>query len=267
MHPETSLSVGRLTSAQAATAYFSDQFLCLSLITLLAAFFFLFAMPKFEATLHHTASGSPIGHLANSPAVDGVHPLIRLAQADAEADAQADVTEEPAGEANLSDSDLVNRWQPYIAEASQRFGIPQNWIRAVIRIESGGRTVLLGQPITSEAGAMGVMQLMRRTYEEMSERHDLGPNPYNVRDNILAGTAYLRDLYKKYGFPRLFAAYNAGPGRLEDHLFHGASLPAETRAYLIGVVKQISKTCVLERRAPGRARRVIVSDCRTPQRA
>jgi hypothetical protein len=36
------------------------------------------------------------------------------------------------------------------------------------------------------------MQLMRGTYNEMREQEDLGPNPYNVRDNILAGTAYLR---------------------------------------------------------------------------
>ena len=48
----------------------------------------------------------------------------------------------------------------------------------------------------------------------MSEQHDLGPDPYNVRDNILAGTAYLRELYTRFGYPRLFAAYNAGPDNL-----------------------------------------------------
>jgi soluble lytic murein transglycosylase-like protein len=87
------------------------------------------------------------------------------------------------------------------------------------------------------------MQLMHDTYNEMREEHDLGPNPYNVRDNILAGTAYLRVLYQHYGYPFLFAAYNAGPGRLEAHLRRGHALPAETRAYVKGAVRVIAETC------------------------
>jgi hypothetical protein len=79
---------------------------------------------------------------------------------------------------------------------------------------------------------MGVMQLMRDTYKEVSERNGLGSDPHNVHDNILAGTAYLHDLYSKYGYPMLFAAYNAGPGVLEAHLFHHKRLPAETQNYV-----------------------------------
>lgn len=135
-------------------------------------------------------------------------------------------------EAGMSPKALMDRWQPFIQEASKRFAVPENWIRAVIRVESGGRTVLFGKPITSGAGAMGLMQLMRETYDEMRTRNGLGTDPYNAHDNILAGTAYLRELYTKYGYPHLFAAYNAGPGRLEDHLHKGHALPAETRAYV-----------------------------------
>jgi soluble lytic murein transglycosylase-like protein len=135
-------------------------------------------------------------------------------------------------EGGMSPKALMDRWQPFISEASKRFAVPENWIRAVIRVESGGRTVLFGKPITSDAGAMGLMQLMRDTYNEMRTRNGLGADPYNARDNILAGTAYLRELYTKYGYPHLFAAYNAGPGRLEDHLHKGHALPAETRAYV-----------------------------------
>ena len=127
---------------------------------------------------------------------------------------------------------LMDRWQPLISEASKRFAVPENWIRAVMRIESGGRTSLFGRPITSGAGAMGLMQLMGYTYNEMRARNGLGADPYNARDNIMAGTAYLRELYMKYGYPRLFAAYNAGPGRLEEHLHSGQALPAETRTYV-----------------------------------
>ena len=50
--------------------------------------------------------------------------------------------------------------QPFIDEASDRFGIPEAWIRAVIRAESGGRTTVNSQPITSRAGAMGPMQVI-----------------------------------------------------------------------------------------------------------
>jgi soluble lytic murein transglycosylase-like protein len=126
----------------------------------------------------------------------------------------------------------LDRWQPLISEASKRFAVPEDWIRTVIRVESGGRTILFGRPITSGAGAMGLMQLMGDTYNEMRTRNDLGADPYNARDNIMAGTAYLRELYMKYGYPRLFAAYNAGPGRLEEHLQSGHALPAETRTYV-----------------------------------
>lgn len=135
-------------------------------------------------------------------------------------------------ESHVPPAELINRWNPYIKEASQRYSIPEKWIRTIISIESGGRTMLFGRPITSGAGAMGVMQLEPDTYKEVSARNGLGTNPYDVRDNILAGTAYLRELYNKYGYPRLFEAYNAGPGILEQHIARGIRLPAETVNYV-----------------------------------
>lgn len=126
----------------------------------------------------------------------------------------------------------LDRWEPFIAEASARFAVPKTWIRAVIAAESAGRIMLDGRPITSSAGAMGLMQVMPGTYEEMRRRHGLGGDPHDPRDNILAGTAYLCTLYERFGFPGLFAAYNAGPGRYQEHLTDGRPLPRETRAYL-----------------------------------
>jgi len=126
----------------------------------------------------------------------------------------------------------LDRWQPFIAEASTRFAVPEPWIRAVIEVESAGQTMLDGRPITSSAGAMGLMQVMPDTYEEMRRRHGLGHDPHNPRDNILAGTAYLRALYERFGFPDLLAAYNAGPGRYQEYLTERRPLPRETRAYL-----------------------------------
>ena len=114
----------------------------------------------------------------------------------------------------------------FIAEAAQRFGVPEAWIRAVMRVESAGDVRAI-----SSAGAMGLMQIMPATWAELRVRHRLGSNPYDPRDNILAGAAYLRDMHDRYGSPGFLAAYNAGPGRYEEYLA-GRPLPAETRAYV-----------------------------------
>lgn len=135
---------------------------------------------------------------------------------------------EPAG-------DAVSRWQAEIAEASTRFALPAAWIEHVMRAESGGQTIWKGLPITSRAGAMGLMQLMPRTWAGMRAAFGLGRNPHDPRDNILAGTAYLRAMYERFGYPGLFAAYNAGPARYQAHLASGRPLPAETRDYLVKV--------------------------------
>lgn len=136
----------------------------------------------------------------------------------------------------------LDRWQPFIAEAATRFDIPEAWIRDVMQAESGGRTRLDGRPITSRAGAMGLMQVMPDTFEAMRAQHGLGDDPHDPRDNILAGAAYLRAMYERFGFPDLFAAYNAGPGRYAEHLRAGRPLPAETRAYLTALVSRRSTT-------------------------
>ena len=136
----------------------------------------------------------------------------------------------------MKPSELLNRWSPLVAEASQRVGISEAWIKAVMHVETGGRTVLAGDhPITSHAGAMGLMQLMRGTYSEMRARYGLGRDPFNPHDNVIAAAGYLKWLYQRYGFPNMFAAYNGGPGKLQDHLQKGAPLPDETVNYLASV--------------------------------
>lgn len=136
--------------------------------------------------------------------------------------------------------DPISRWHVEIAEASARFGVPVLWIERVMRAESGGRTQAGGRPITSRAGAMGLMQLMPATWAAMRAAHGLGRDPHDPRDNIFAGTAYLRAMYDRFGYPGLFAAYNAGPGRYAAHLATGRALSAETRAYLAQVADTAS---------------------------
>lgn len=132
-------------------------------------------------------------------------------------------------------ADTVDRWRSLITEASARFGVPADWIERVMRAESRGMTMWQGRPITSRAGAMGLMQLMPATWASMRLRLGLGFNPHDPRDNILAGTFYLRLMYERFGYPGLFGAYNAGPSRYADHVARGRGLPDETRAYLASV--------------------------------
>ncbi|WP_395337581.1 lytic transglycosylase domain-containing protein [Novosphingobium sp. BL-8A] len=133
------------------------------------------------------------------------------------------------------EADAVSHWRAEIGDASARFGIPAIWIERVMRAESRGHTTLDGRPIISRAGAMGLMQLMPDTWAELRRRLGLGSDPHAPRDNILAGTAYLRDMYDRFGYPGLFAAYNAGPARYAASLANGRPLPAETQAYLASV--------------------------------
>lgn len=126
----------------------------------------------------------------------------------------------------------ISKWRGEIAQASSQFRMPEAWIGAVMRAESGGHTTLNGLPITSTAGAMGLMQLMPGTYDAMRQRYGLGADPYNPHDNIIAGSAYLRQMYERYGYPHLFGAYNVGPGRFDVYLKTGKPLPFETRAYV-----------------------------------
>lgn len=133
---------------------------------------------------------------------------------------------------------VAARWRPFITEASRRFGIPEVWIAAVMRTESAGVTAWNGRPITSRAGAMGLMQVMPGTWDAMRRLHHLGVDPYDPHDNILAGAAYLRLMHDRFGYPGLFAAYNAGPARYADHLATGRALPDETRAYVASLVRR-----------------------------
>jgi hypothetical protein len=115
----------------------------------------------------------------------------------------------------------------HIAEAAWRFGIPAAWIRAVMAIESRAR-----RDAISPKGAIGLMQIMPDTWSELRARYALAGDPFDPRDNIHAGAAYLRELYERYGSPGFLAAYNAGPRRYEDYRDGRRALPPETAAYV-----------------------------------
>ena len=128
-----------------------------------------------------------------------------------------------------------NPYGEYIAEAAQRFELPTAWIQAVLRAESDG-----DPRAVSPKGAIGLMQIMPETWAAVRVRHRLGIDPYDPHDNIIAGAAYIRELYDRYGSPGWIAAYNAGPSRFEASL-RGLPLPAETRAYVANVAPAIDR--------------------------
>lgn len=125
---------------------------------------------------------------------------------------------------------------PLIGEAANRFGIPERWIRAVMHVESGGEI-----SATSPKGAMGLMQVMPETYAALRWRYGLGDNPYATRDNVLAGSAYIREMYDRFGAPGFIAAYNAGPARYDDFLQRGRGLPYETLRYIASVTNALGE--------------------------
>ncbi|QDL91071.1 lytic transglycosylase domain-containing protein [Paroceanicella profunda] len=119
-----------------------------------------------------------------------------------------------------------------IVEAAERFGIPERWIWAVMQAESNGDLRAV-----SSVGAMGLMQIMPATWTSLRTRYRLDSDPFDAHDNILAGAAYLREMYDRYGdVTAMLAAYNAGPGRTDEYLSRGRPLPVATRAYIAKLV-------------------------------
>jgi len=139
---------------------------------------------------------------------------------------------------NQSNSEAdADPFADFAVEAAQRFGVPIPWINAVMMQESGGNVRAV-----SPSGAMGLMQIMPDTWADLRSRHGFGVDPFDPRDNVLAGAAYLREMHDRYGSPGFLAAYNAGPKRYEEFLATGRELPTETQAYVAVLAPMIGET-------------------------
>ncbi|MBV1824855.1 lytic transglycosylase domain-containing protein [Komagataeibacter oboediens] len=125
-------------------------------------------------------------------------------------------------------------WDDLVRQAAERNAIPPAWVRAVLHAESAG-----DPHAVSGAGAMGLLQLMPDTWKNVRRTLNLGADPFDPHDNIAAGAAYLRWLHDRYGDAGFLAAYNAGPGRYDEHLATGRPLPAETISYVASVARLI----------------------------
>ncbi|WP_245453338.1 lytic transglycosylase domain-containing protein [Aquibium carbonis] len=150
--------------------------------------------------------------------------------------------DEPVAQA-VSAASRSDPWAACIAGAARRFAIPERWIRAVMAVES------LSDPTAlSSKGAIGLMQVMPATWDELRTKHGLGADPWHPCDNIIAGTAYLREMHDRYdSIDAMLAAYNAGPGRYDEHLAAGRALPAETVDYVAKIAPMIDGKAPIKR--------------------
>ena len=127
---------------------------------------------------------------------------------------------------------VQGRYGQFIRTAAERYSLDPELIRAVIKVESSFNPFAV-----SEKGAMGLMQLMPGTAEEMHVRA-----PFEASDNIMGGSRYLRKLLNLFeGDLRLgLAAYNAGPNKVLEN----GRIPKipETEQYVEKVLREYGKT-------------------------
>ncbi|MDW2811471.1 lytic transglycosylase domain-containing protein, partial [Acinetobacter baumannii] len=127
--------------------------------------------------------------------------------------------------------------QQLISRVSKEQGVPENILYAVMRQESG-----YNPRAVSPVGAQGLMQLMPSTAASLGLKGNDVWDPYK---NLTAGAKYLKQMYTKFGsLAKGLAAYNAGPGRLQEALAKGGDnwslyLPSETRNYVASISKKM----------------------------
>ncbi len=123
------------------------------------------------------------------------------------AGSRADNSSDKPKSVNANSGDASQNYDLMIREASESYGIPAAFIKAVIKIESN-----FNPRAVSHAGAMGLMQLMPATAEHMGVT-----DPFDPRQNIMGGTKFLRRLSDRYDgdINLILSGYHAGPGNVE----------------------------------------------------
>jgi len=121
--------------------------------------------------------------------------------------------------------------KPFIDAAAARFGLSPAILQAYAQAESGGNPTLQGPMTRHGWRAQGAMQMAPDTYAEMAKKHNLGADPMNPADNVMAGAGYLREMTDKFGpDPETVAlAWNAGPGYAQQYLAGKKGMPEQTK--------------------------------------
>ncbi len=186
------------------------------------------------------ATAIPNEPLAAGVTLDAISSLAALRAAGAAADATGVAAPVPAvSTAPHAAAGLSAEIHALAGKAGRLFSLPENLVRAVVAVESGGRTGAV-----SGKGAVGLMQLMPGTAKEMGVK-----DITDAWDNLVGGARYLARQLERFGtLDQALAAYNAGPGAVEKH--SGVPPYPETRAY---VRRVLSTKAGLDRANPAGA--------------
>lgn len=124
------------------------------------------------------------------------------------------------------DSYSSSKYDQFISEAADKYGLPVPLLKAVIKVESN-----FNPNAVSRKGAQGLMQLMPDTARLVNVSDSFDP-----WENIMGGSRYLKMLIDRFGeLKYALAGYNAGPERVVQH--NGIPPIAETRDYVQKVTK------------------------------
>ena len=134
--------------------------------------------------------------------------------------------------AHLSPRELVD-------QAAEQHGLPKEFVHSVALAESAYR-----QQAVSPKGAIGIMQLMPATAAELKA------DPHDPKQNVMAGTQYLKELLLRYDgdVAKALAAYNAGPGAVDR--YQGVPPYRETVQYVDKVLRRYLATTPAVRSTP-----------------
>ena len=108
---------------------------------------------------------------------------------------------------NSSQKEKIDR---QIELSAEKYDVSKHLIDAVIKNESNYNPLAI-----SPKGALGLMQLMPKTAEELNVT-----DAFNINENIDGGTKYLSQLLNRYNgdYVKAISAYNAGPSQVFDRV-------------------------------------------------
>jgi hypothetical protein len=119
-----------------------------------------------------------------------------------------------------------------IRKAASRYGVDADLIHCLIAVESN-----FNPKAVSRKNARGLMQIVPQTAAHLGVK-----NVFDPRENVDAGTRYLREMLTKYNndLTLALAAYNAGPDKVDRY---GRRVPpyAETRLYVQKISRNYAK--------------------------
>jgi len=117
---------------------------------------------------------------------------------------------------------ITNKINESINKASDKHKVDPYLIRGVIKRESNFKVTAV-----SHSGAMGLMQIMPGTAKWLNLE-----NPWDIEQNIMAGTKYLKDQLNAFNndYRLALAAYNAGPNAVK--MYKGIPPYQETQKYV-----------------------------------